>query len=118
LGLRTDDNAGFFRDVEMYRDDQVWVFAQTVTPDSTLCLHSWLAELGDTALDETLDGLSDFERSADEYAWLPSDDQLTARAMREAQVKPAGLWARHSRVALRGAPLLMQGVFLPAMGHP
>jgi|ERR1019366_6708979 hypothetical protein len=69
-------------------------------------------------LDETRDGLSDFERSADEYAWLPSDDQLTARALREAQVKPAGLWARRTRVALRGAPLLMQEVFLPAMGHP
>lgn len=81
LGLRADDNAGLFRDVEMYRDDQVWVFAQTVTPDS-------------------------------------SDDKLTARALREAQVRPAGLWARRSRVALRGAPLLMQEVFLPAMGRP
>jgi len=26
------------------------------------------------------------------------------------------LWARRSRVSLRGAPLLMQEVFLPAMG--
>jgi chorismate-pyruvate lyase len=102
----------------MYRDDQVWVFAQTVTPDSTLCVHPWLAELGDTALDETLDGLSGVERSAYEYAWLPSDDKLTARALREAQVRPAGLWARRSRVALRDAPLLMQEVFLPAMGRP
>lgn len=118
LGLRADDNAGLFRDVEMYRDDQVWVFAQTVTPDSTLCVHPWLAELGDTALDETLDGLSGVERSAYEYAWLPSDDKLTARALREAQVRPAGLWARRSRVALRDAPLLMQEVFLPAMGRP
>jgi chorismate-pyruvate lyase len=42
---------------------------------------------------------------------------LTARALREAEVKPAGLWARRSRVALRGAPLLMQEVFLPAMGR-
>jgi len=43
LGLRADDNAEFFRDVEMHRDDQVWVFAQSVTPDSMLCLHPWLA---------------------------------------------------------------------------
>jgi chorismate-pyruvate lyase len=37
--------------------------------------------------------------------------------MRDAEVKPEGLWARRSRVALRGAPLLMQEVFLPGMGR-
>src|SRR6202011_5465684 len=127
LVLRTKDNAGLFRDVEMVCDDQVWVFAQTVTPDSTLCLHPWLAELGDTALDETLHGLSGMQRSSYEYAWLPADDALAndspgaatlaSRALREAEVKPAGLWARRSRIALRAAPLLMQEVFLPAMGR-
>jgi len=115
--LRCEDQAGLFREVEMYRGDQVWVFAQTVAPDSTLCLHPWLAELGDAALDETLTGLSGTERSAYEYAWVPADDALTARALRDAEVKPAGLWARRSRVALRGAPLLVQEVFLPAMGR-
>jgi chorismate--pyruvate lyase len=117
LGLRADDNAGLFRDVEMYRADQVWVFAQTVTPDSTLCLHPWLAELGDTPLDETLSGLSGVERGSYEYAWLPSADPLTERVLREAEVKPLGLWARRARVTLRGAPLLMQEVFLPVMGR-
>ena len=67
--------------------DQVWVFAQTVTPDPTLCLHP------------------------------PASDPLTARALRDAQIKPAGLWARRARVALRGAPQLMQEVFLPGMGR-
>jgi chorismate--pyruvate lyase len=117
LGLRADDNAGLFRDVEIFRGDQVWVFAQTVTPDSTLCLHPWLAELGDTALDETLQGLSGIERGSYEYAWVPVADPLTLRALREADVKPAGLWARRARVTLRGAPLLMQEVFLPAMAR-
>jgi chorismate--pyruvate lyase len=117
LGLRADDNAALFRDVELYRADQVWVFAQTVAPDSTLCLHPWLAELGDTALDETLSGLSGVERSSYEYAWLAGGHPLAARALREADVKPAGLWARRARVALRGAPLLMQEVFLPSMGR-
>jgi chorismate--pyruvate lyase len=100
----------------MNRDDQVWVFAQTVMPDSTLCLHPWLAELGDTPLDETLDGLSGVERSSYEYAWLPADHPLAAAALGEADIKPAGLWARRARVALRGAPLLMQEVFLPVAG--
>jgi chorismate lyase len=118
LGLRTDDSAGLFRDVELCCGGQVWVFAQTVTPDSTLCRHPWLAELGDTALDATLEGLSGLDRGAYEFAWLPAQDPLTARALRAAEVKPAGLWARRMRVALRAAPILMQEVFLPAVGRP
>ena len=111
------DNAGLFSDVEMYCGDQVWVFAQTVIPDSTLCAHPWLAELGDAALGETLSDLSGVERSAYEYAWLPVAEAVTARALREAEIKPAGLWARRSRVSLRGAPMLVQELFLPAMGR-
>ena len=33
------------------------------------------------------------------------------------ELTPAGLWARRSRILLRGAPLLVQEVFLPAMGR-
>ena len=118
LGLRSEDSAGLFRDVELRCGEHVWVFAQTVTPDSTLSAHPWLAELGDTALDETLDGLSGVDRGAYEYAWLPAEDPLGTRALRGAEVTPAGLWARRVRVALRGSPLLMQEVFLPATGRP
>jgi chorismate-pyruvate lyase len=50
-------------------------------------------------------------------SWLPGDDALVARALREAELKPAGLWARRLRIALRGAPLLIQEVFLPATGR-
>jgi chorismate--pyruvate lyase len=115
--LRSTDNAGLFRDVEMSHRGNVWVFAQTVIPDSTLCAHSWLAELGDTALGETLSDLSEVERSPYEYAWLKVQDPVTARALRDAEIKPAGLWGRRSRVSLRGAPLLMQELFLPAVGR-
>jgi chorismate-pyruvate lyase len=61
--------------------------------------------------------LSAVKRSSFEYAWLPADDALTARALRDTEVKPDGLWARRSRVSLRGAPLLMQEIFLPAVGR-
>jgi chorismate-pyruvate lyase len=37
--------------------------------------------------------------------------------LRDAELKPAGLWARRSRVSLRGAPLLIQELFLPAMSR-
>jgi chorismate lyase len=115
--LRCSDNAGLFRDVEAYCADQVWVFEQTVMPDSTLCAHPWLAELGDSALGETLGDLSGVERSSYEYAWVPVEEAVTARALRLAEVKPAGLWARRSRVSLRSAPLLIQELFLPAMSR-
>jgi chorismate-pyruvate lyase len=115
--LGTDDDAGLFQDVEMCCADKVWVFAQTVIPDSTLCLNPWLAEMGDAPLDETLAVLSGVERSAYEYAWLPDGDPLTDRALRDARIKPGGLWARRSRVTLRRAPLLMQETFLPATGQ-
>ena len=116
-GLRTADQAGLFREVELCCGEQVWVFVQTVVPDSTLCVHPWLAELGDSSLGETVSGLSGVERSSYEYAWLPADDLLAARALIAADLKPDGLWARRSRLELRDAPLLVQEVFLPATGR-
>ncbi len=114
----TSDAAGLFRDVEMCNGKDVWVFTESVVPDSTLCAHPWLAELGDSPLGETLSELSDVKRSSYEYAWLPAEDAVTARALRGADVKPMGLWARRSRISLRGAPLLTLEIFLPAMGSP
>ena len=115
--LRTADEAALFRDVELSRADQVWVFEQAVIPDSTLSAHSWMAELGDAELGEMLAALSGVQRGSYEYAWLPAAEAVTARALRDAEVKPAGLWARRLRVALRGAPLLIQELFLPAVGR-
>jgi chorismate--pyruvate lyase len=115
--LRTEDNAGLFRDVEMSCGENVWVFGQTVVPDSTLTTHPWLAELGDSALGETLSDLSGVERSSFEYAWLPREEAAAARALRDAEIKPAGLWARRSRFILRGAQLLTHELFLPSMGR-
>src|SRR5271165_3547488 len=106
--LRVADHAGLFREVELCCADQVWVFAQTVIPDSTLCVHPWLAELGDASLSETLHELSGVERSPYEYAWLPVADRLSMRALREAELTLPGLWARRSRIRLHGAPLIVQ----------
>jgi chorismate-pyruvate lyase len=115
--LRTEDSAGLFRDVEMCCGGVVWVFGQTIIPDSTLSLHPWLAELGDSPLGETLATLSGVERSPYEYAWLPTEEAVTARALRDAEIKPAGLWARRARIAIRATRLLTQELFLPVMGR-
>ena len=45
------------------------------------------------------------------------DDPPATRALRDAEVKPEGLWARRSRVAPCGAPLATQEVFFPGMGR-
>jgi hypothetical protein len=96
----------------------VWVFEQTVMPDSTLVAHPWLAEMGDCALGETLGDLSGVERSSYEYAWLPAEEPVTARALRDAQVKPAGLvGAALARVPAQCALAHDQELFFPAMGR-
>lgn len=115
--LRTSDNAGLYREVELCCADRVWVFAQTVVPDSTLCVHPWLAELGDASLGETLSELSGVQRSPYQYARLPAHDELAVRALCEAELESDGVWARRSRIELRGAPLLVQELFLPATGR-
>jgi chorismate lyase len=115
--LRVADSAALFRDEEFSCSGEVWVFAQTVVPDSTLCVHPWLGELGDSPVGEILSDLSGVERSSYEYAWLPADDPLTARALHDTDLSPAGLWARRSRISLRGLPMLSQEAFLPAMGR-
>jgi chorismate--pyruvate lyase len=114
--LKTADQAALIRDVEMLCDDKLWVFARTLMPDSTLNAHPWLGELGDSALGETLNDLSGVERSSYEYAWMPAGHSLADRALRDRDDTPAGVWARRSRIALRGAPLLVQELFLPGMG--
>ena len=111
------DSAGLFRDEEFSSSGQVWVFAQTVIPDSTLCVHPWLGELGDSTIGELLSDLPGVERSSYEYAWLGAENPLTARALHDTDLSPPGLWARRSRILLRGLPMLSQEAFLPAMGR-
>ena len=115
--LKIGEAAALFREVELCCGNHVWVFAQSVIPDGTLCLHPWLAELGECSLGELLSTLSGVERSSYEYAWLPADDALSERALRDTDLAPPGLWARRSRILLRGAPLLAQEAFLPSAGR-
>ena len=116
--LRVSDTAALFREVALCCGEEPWVVTQSVVPDSTLTLHPWLGELGEASLGETLSELTGVERSAFEYARLAPEETLASAALSEAQERePARLWARRSRIRLRGAPLLVQDVFLPAMGR-
>lgn len=115
--MLNNDSAGLVREVKMYCRETVWVYAQSIVPDSTLTAHPWLAELGDAALGETLAGISGVDRSPYEYAWLGVGHPLTVRALGDAQIKPAGLWARRYRYKLHAAPILVQELFFPAIGQ-
>ncbi|MDE2350110.1 MAG: chorismate lyase [Gammaproteobacteria bacterium] len=112
--LPTDDAAGLFREERLCCVERVAVITQVIVPDSTLDAHPWLAELGDSGVGETLEGLCAVEYSAYEYAWLPADEDLAARALRD--TGHAGVWARRSRLRLRKAPFAVQELFLPGMG--
>ncbi len=115
--LLGNDGAALVRDVGLFCREALWVYSQTLIPDSTLDAHPWLAEMGDAALGDTLNGISGTARSAYEYAWLAVDHPLAARALAGADIKPAGLWARRYRYTLHEAPLLVQELFFPAIGQ-
>jgi chorismate-pyruvate lyase len=80
-------------------------------------VHPWLGELGDSPVGEILGDLSGVERGSCEYAWLAAGHPLSVRALHDTDLSPAGLWARRSRILLRGLPMLLQEAFLPAMGR-
>lgn len=105
----------FVREIELVAGEEPWVFAQTLVPDTTLELHPWLAELGDSPLGETLAEVGGLERGPFEYATLPAAHPLAARALEYADEEPDFLWARRSWFAIRGRRLLVQEVFLPAL---
>ncbi len=112
--LSTEDAAALFREERLCCGDRIAVITQAVIPDSTLDAHPWLAELGDSGLGETLEGLSGVEHSAYEYAWRPAGRAPAARAL--LGTGHAGAWARRSRLRLRKAPFAVQELFLPGMG--
>ena len=72
---------------------------------------------GGHSLGEFLSELPGVERSSYEYAYVPAQDPLAARALHGAEIAPAGLWARRSRIQFRGVPLLSHEVFLPSTGR-
>jgi chorismate--pyruvate lyase len=112
LGVR--DAAGLVREIEFACADVRWIFAQSVFPDSTVARYPWLSDLGETPLGEALRRVGDFVREPLEYAALPVDHPLARLA------QPGGgatLWARRAVYRLAGAPIIVQEVFLPALGQ-
>ncbi len=113
--LRAPAASCLAREVALGVRGRVWVYAQSLIPDHALEAHPWLAELGDAALGATLAALAGVAYGEFEFAPLPAAHPLAARALAGLAENPATLWARRRWVALRGARLLMQEVFLPEL---
>ena len=112
--LGSSDHAGLVREERLRVDGRDWVLCRAVLPDSTLTAHPWVAELGESSLPELLAQISGVTRDPYEYARLAADAPLARAVFGERA--PDGLWARRTRLRLRGAPLALQEIFLPAAG--
>jgi chorismate--pyruvate lyase len=112
--LGVGDAAGLVREIEFACAGMRWIFAQSVFPDSTVARYPWLGDLGNSPLGEALRRVEEVAREPLEYAELPATHPLARLA------HPAGgvaLWARRAIYRLAGAPIVVQEVFLPALGR-
>lgn len=111
------DGHGLVREIEFRCLGERLVYAQTVLPDSTVRLHPWLRDLGDSPIGESLRRAGGaLERDPLEYASLPTEHGLALAASDGTGSAPREpLWARRAVYRLDGHPILVQEVFLPAL---
>lgn len=114
--LGVDDAACLLREIEFTCGPRRWVFAQSVLPQSTVRSHPWLRELGERGLGESMSAVEDVRREPLEYLELPVGHPL-ARAACPGEPAAGPLWARRAVYRLGGPPILVQEVFLPALGR-
>lgn len=109
---RTRDD--FVRRIELGRDGEPWIYAETTVPAATLVQHPWLSMIGSRSLGEVLaENSARIRRSDFEFANLDYREPLAARALELAGLPAQPLWARRSTMSVEGAPLAVCEVFLP-----
>jgi chorismate--pyruvate lyase len=113
--LGVEDATCLLREIEFTCGTRRWIFAQTVLPQSSVQRHPWLRELGDRALGESLSAVEDVRREPLEYRELPGSHPLAQAA--GADAAGSALWARRAVYRLGDWPILVQEVFLPALGR-
>jgi chorismate--pyruvate lyase len=114
--LGVDDATCLLREIEFTCGPRRWVFAQSVLPQSTVRSHPWLHELGERGLGESMSAVEDVRREPLEYLELSAGHPL-ARAACPEESACGPLWARRAVYRLGGPPILVQEVFLPALGR-
>ena len=113
--LGSNDHTCLLREIEFTCGARRWIFAQTVLPQSSVRHHPWLRELGDRALGESLSAVEDVRREPLEYLELHGRHPLAQAAGADAST--GSLWARRAVYRLGDWPILVQEVFLPALGR-
>ncbi len=115
VGLRRGAQC-FEREVSLNCGQDRLVFAHSVV--SRRALHRpWrmLSRLGARPLGAALFADPCIQRYALRFRQLSARHALYQRASRLLAARPANLWARRSLFVLRGSPLLVTEVFLPAI---
>ena len=116
LGLRPEAHA-WVREVRLVCGGVPWVYARTVMPRAMLTgAERRLARLRSRSLGAVLFADPSTERGEIEVVELKPDDRLYERAAAVAGARPALMWGRRARFLLKGKPLLVSEIFLPALG--
>jgi chorismate--pyruvate lyase len=104
------------REVQLFCDEQPWVFARTVIPPATLCGRSRrLQHLGDRPLGEVLFTDPGVQRGEVQIARITASQHLHRRAFGALAELPAVIWGRRSLFRIDGRPLLICEIFLPGL---
>ena len=115
LGMRAGCHA-LIRQVYLLCNNQVWVYARTVIPRTTLTgRERRLAHLRTRPLGKVLFADPSMRRAAVEVTCLTARAPLFYMATRRLRPPPAVIWGRRSVFTLNAKPLLVYEIFLPAI---
>ncbi len=116
LGMCRGETA-IIREVELLCDETPWVFARTVIPVASLRGPARrLTMLGTKPLGEVLFADPCTRRVVMEMARIDKRDNLFHSAITSLDSEPDELWGRRTLFHLAGSPLLVNELFLPALG--
>jgi chorismate--pyruvate lyase len=119
LGMRRGGLA-VIRQVELLCDEQPWVYARTVIPESSLAGRlRRLDRLGTQPLGAMLFADRGMRRGVVELARIRPGESMYADAVREPGQTQVEIWGRRSIFRLAHKPLLVSEIFLPGFpaGH-
>jgi len=113
LGMKSGSRA-LLRQVQLLCGEQVWVYARTVIPVSSLRGRlQRLAHLGTRPLGGMLFADPGMQRGGVELARLGAGQAMHAAATFHLLPRPAEIWGRRTVFRLAHRPLLVSEIFLP-----
>jgi chorismate--pyruvate lyase len=106
----------WIREVQLFCDNQPWVFARTLIPTSTLrgCCKR-LTHLGTRPLGAVLFTDPMVRRGEVEVARVDATQRLYRCALAELAASGDAIWGRRSVFYIHGQPLLVCEIFLPSL---